>query len=1834
MLSFNRKRLVFVLVFFCCAVFVLAKLGTSGNAGIVPIVDSDTAAVGPTPTATFTPTPQCQFQNFSNPAVITILDNTRSSRYPSNIAVAGLTGTVTNVTATLVGVSHTFPDDIDIMLVGPGGQSVLLMSDAGGSSDISNVNLQFDDAAPVTVPDETQIVSGTFKPTNFDTTSDVFPTPAPTPGPISAMGVFNGTNPNGTWSLYVRDDTGLDLGSISGGWAIHVEVSTGCITPTATATATATATFPSTPPHISPSPTPFAWFSATMEDESQTAAITINRDGNFNVWYGVQFSTQNGTASGGASCSAGVDYISVTQIVTFAPGETTKTVNVPICGDNVMEPDETVSLRLETWFPQQTVLTINDTASHFKNAANISSNAGADGSPYPSNIAVSGAPSSIESMRITLYDYQSLFSDDTDFLLIGPDGQNVILMADAGGNNLSSAVTLNFRDTASAVVPDNGPLITGDFEPTSWIAGVANFPASAPAGPYNEPGSAVGGTGTQTLLGNFGGANPNGTWSLYVRNQTQSPQGAAKGNVKGGWGLEFNNPTAPTYTPTATATATATPVCGPAAWVSGPAQPPGRYAIQGVLATDTQLYIAGGQSLDANPVLSNQVSRYSTVTNTWSNVAPLPVALGQGTAGAWNGKIYIAGGFIGGTSVTNALRIYDIATNTWTSGANLPAGVEAAAGAVVNGKFYVMGGDDFNNALNTNYIYDIATNTWSTGAALPDARTNTYGTAFGGMIYVYGGVNIIGTLYFTTDTLLRYDPAANTWTDLGSAGTIGFRGNYGAVSPLGTSHLLITDGADAGGFSTTTTHIFSISSGTFSVGPPMIRARAGHAQGTLPDGRVLVADGFDTVSTMTSSVETLFNSCAATTPTPMSPTPTATKTPTFTPTFTPSATFTPTPSNATVQFNSATYNAHEPLPAVITITRTGDLSGTNVVFFSTLSGGTATGGPFCNIFNDYITVSQQPVIFGPGDATATVNVTTCADTIDDGGESVNLGLSASNTTLGTPSVAVLTIYGPATPTATITPTATATVCPLPFSNPAPITINDNATGAPYPSNIAVSGLSGTVTSVRVDLLDFTHTFPDDVDIMLVGPGGQNTLLLSDVGGGFDVVRTNLTFDDAVPVALPDDAQISSGSSGPTNYDLTTDIFPAPAPAPGGPVAMGVFNGTDPNGTWSLYVRDDLGVDTGRIAAGWRLHITTTNCSTPTGTPTPTATYTATPFPTVTETPGGGFSVQLSSATYSGDEGQSAAITITKFGNPVGGYSFSLTTSDYTATGGTACGMSGVDYVRVARVLTFNAGETIKIVNIQLCSDELQEPTEAIKLTLAGYGVNPPGTAILDIIDADAATPTFTPTPAMTCPTPGTLDTSFNGTGVVTMGFGAFAGASSVAIQPDGKIIAFGSSSGGSSSIFSAARYNSNGLLDTSFNDSGIIQTSIGVGGSGASSVALQSDGKIVAAGASVASAQSFSTPDIAVVRYNNNGSLDASFNGSGIVTTRIGGGDVAHSVAIQPDGKIIVAGGHNTQSSPLTFALVRYNSNGSLDTSFNGTGKVLTPNGAAYSVAIQSDGKIIAAGDVGVNFAVARYNADGTLDPSFNGTGVVVTAVSQGSDGGRSVAIQSDGKIVVAGYADDLNQGQTDFVVVRYNSNGTLDTSFNGTGIVRTAVNSGSQNFTYSRSLSIQSDGKIVVVGSALINSNYTFAVVRYNRDGTLDTSFNGTGKVTTPSGGGYSVALQPNGKIVAAGSSNSNFAIARYNAAACTASISGRVMTAGGFGIRNAKIVVTGNSLVEPRVVTTGSFGYFMFEGLATGETYVVTVNSRRYTFSTPSRVINLVDNVVDADFIADPQE
>lgn len=168
-------------------------------------------------------------QNYVYPSSITIPNTTLlqgpASTYPAPITVSGAGTTLTNLTVTFNNLSHAYPDDLDILLVGPGGQNVLLMSDSGGYFSIANLTLTFSDSATGFLGDESQLVSGTYKPTNYDANFmvDSFAAPAPTSGPYgSTLSAFNGTNPNGVWSLYIIDDTQGNNGVMAGGWSMNI----------------------------------------------------------------------------------------------------------------------------------------------------------------------------------------------------------------------------------------------------------------------------------------------------------------------------------------------------------------------------------------------------------------------------------------------------------------------------------------------------------------------------------------------------------------------------------------------------------------------------------------------------------------------------------------------------------------------------------------------------------------------------------------------------------------------------------------------------------------------------------------------------------------------------------------------------------------------------------------------------------------------------------------------------------------------------------------------------------------------------------------------------------------------------------------------------------------------------------------------------------------------------------------------------------------------------------------------------------------------------------------------------------------------------------------------------------------------------------------------------------------------------------------------------------------------------------------------------------------------------------------------------------------------------
>jgi uncharacterized delta-60 repeat protein len=356
-----------------------------------------------------------------------------------------------------------------------------------------------------------------------------------------------------------------------------------------------------------------------------------------------------------------------------------------------------------------------------------------------------------------------------------------------------------------------------------------------------------------------------------------------------------------------------------------------------------------------------------------------------------------------------------------------------------------------------------------------------------------------------------------------------------------------------------------------------------------------------------------------------------------------------------------------------------------------------------------------------------------------------------------------------------------------------------------------------------------------------------------------------------------------------------------------------------------------------------------------------------------------------------------------------------------------------------------------------------------------------------------------------------------------------------------------------------------GDLDPTFGTDGKVLTDFDHSTDIANAVAVQADGKLVVVGTTYQD-NDFSDEDFAVARYNPDGTLDKTFGAGGKVQTDFPGlAAVASSVVVQPDGKIVVAGGAFLL---FTFAgdfkVARYNPDGSLDTSFGDGGIVTTtfPEGSyAFDVALQADGKIIAAGTVFVDFnpgessntdfALARYNPDGTPDVTFGNGGQVSTDFLGLEDDAFSILIQLDGKIVAVGSANDPATFY-DFAAVRYLSNGSLDTTFGVAGKVHTDF--GDQNFDRARSAALQPDGRIVAAGFAISQNGgvQNFAVARYTSNGVLDTSF-GTGGMTQIDfgnccQGATKVLLQSDGKIITVGGSNGespedDFLLARLTA-------------------------------------------------------------------------------------------
>jgi uncharacterized delta-60 repeat protein len=388
-----------------------------------------------------------------------------------------------------------------------------------------------------------------------------------------------------------------------------------------------------------------------------------------------------------------------------------------------------------------------------------------------------------------------------------------------------------------------------------------------------------------------------------------------------------------------------------------------------------------------------------------------------------------------------------------------------------------------------------------------------------------------------------------------------------------------------------------------------------------------------------------------------------------------------------------------------------------------------------------------------------------------------------------------------------------------------------------------------------------------------------------------------------------------------------------------------------------------------------------------------------------------------------------------------------------------------------------------------------------------------------------------------------------------MDFGTgFEGAEALAIGQDGTILVVGGvDQGGPDEELAMGRFTTDGEPDPSFGggDGAVVVPSVAYG----YGVALQDDGKIVVV------APDFVSPgDVnwMIVRFDAAGLPDASFGGGdGIVITDFGYEAAGPSdVAVQSDGKILVAGSTSVLGDQIRIVLGRYDTDGNVDPSFGTDGLAKARIGVAArpgALALGGNGKIVVAGTCQVreqhDLCVVRFRSDGTLDPRFSRDGKVRTnfgATNSGSD----VAIQSDGRIVVVGQAGGTGTKSPDFAVVRYLPRGRLDGTFSGDGKTRTDFK-GEED--WARGVAIQANGKIVVGGFAYRKDVVDFALARYRVSGRLDWSFGSLGLRRTDFGGGHNdyafdLGLQADGGIVAAGwvtpSAGYDAGVARYLAA------------------------------------------------------------------------------------------
>jgi subtilisin family serine protease/subtilisin-like proprotein convertase family protein len=1135
----------------------------------------------------------------TNPATITIPDSGAATPYPSTINLPAAAGTITGVKVTLTGFAHTWPADVDVLLAVPGGRSVILMSDVGGSTPVTGVTLAFDDAGPAL--GSGPLVSGTYRPTDIGT-GDAFPSPAP-PGPYgSTLGSLRGLPAGGAWRLFVVDDAGYDMGSIAG-WTLNVETTGGDF-----AGAAGTLTLPA-------------------GTTTQTVSVAVNGDTAFE---GDETFSVNLSSPLGATLT---DALGLGTIVDDDPDPRvqedvvwTSAVGVGVSGNDLVKTNPTgwgdsgaVSTRSITSGDVAFEFTASETNTR-RMAGLGTGNAnpsytdlefgillvedgtvwiyesGASRGPQTTYVAGDRFRVAVEGGIVRYRKNGALFYTsavapaypliaDTAFYTMGATLTDAVLVVDARPSISieGGSVTEGNTGTADAIFTvslssPSGEPVTVDYTTIDGTA-VAGSDYVAASGSLTFPPGTTGQTITVTVLGDtLDEANEEFLVTLSCEQGAPIGVGSAAGTIIDDDGIVDENVF---WTNVVGATASGNNLSkpGPTGWGGS-----------GAISTRS---IASGYAAFEFTALETNTRRMAGLGNGDSHQSFNDIEWGillveDGTV--W---VYESGASRGQRT-------------TYASGDRFR--VEANSGFV---RYFKNGGLFYTSSVPPTYPLLVDTALYSQGATIANAVIS-YDTrpaiSISDVTVTEGDAGSVAAVFDVT--LSAPSPATVTVSYLTSGGTA----SSGADFTPASGTLTFTPGSTN---QTITVDVLGDmldeSAETFFVylySP--VNATLADSQGL---GTIVDDDGFvDEAVVWTNVVGAAANgnSLVKTATTGWGNAgAVSTRIVASGDTY---LEFTATETNTRRMVglgNGDSSQNFDDLEFGILLVEDGSFwvyesgasrgrfgfYGSGYRFRVAVESGVVryyrNGSPF---YTSTVTPSH-PLRADTSLYTAGATVTGAVIGVDTRPQLSIDDVTVTEGETGTvEAVFTVALSVPSTRTVTVdyaTDNGTAVGSVADAANAGLVTIPNVGPATPYPSNVTVGAVSGTVTKVTVVIPRLNHTFAQDIDVLLVNPTGRGVLLISDVGGGSFLRDVALTFDDAGPPLPP--STFASGTYRPTNLadGEGGDDFPSPAPA--GPyfATLAAFNGLAPSGTWKLFVMDDCCVDSGSLTSGWRLRIETT-----------------------------------------------------------------------------------------------------------------------------------------------------------------------------------------------------------------------------------------------------------------------------------------------------------------------------------------------------------------------------------------------------------------------------------------------------------------------------------------------------------------------------------------------------------------------------------------------------------------------------------------------------------------